>query len=64
MVRAANAAKPFLMAGIPELNLAPISPYKMPDASIEQGTQSLHFQSMMYNTTVYGLESYEVKELK
>lgn len=64
MVKAGNALKPYLVEGIPELNLRPISPYRMPELVLEQGTSAINFKGVMSNCTVYGLDTYEVKEMK
>lgn len=64
LVKAANEARPFLVKGIPELRIAPLTPYRMPDITLEQGSGNFYFKATLYNTDVSGLERYEVEQLE
>lgn len=64
MVKAANYVKPFLVKGVPELGILPITPYHLPEVSFDQGTQAINFKATLTNVTLFGLDSYEVAQFE
>lgn len=60
MVEAANFVKPFLIKGVPELGIRPITPYYISEVSFDQGTPAINFKATLSNVTLFGLDTYEV----
>lgn len=60
MIEAANYVKPFLIKGIPELGIKPISPYYISEVSFDQGTPAINFKATLSNISLFGLDTYEV----
>lgn len=58
LLKATDTVRPFLIKGVPELQIPPMEPFLLPEASLEQGTQALNFKATLYNTSVYGLSNY------
>lgn len=51
--------RPFLVKGVPELQIPPMEPFHLPETALEQGTQALNFKATLYNTSVAGLSNYK-----
>lgn len=64
MVEAANFVKPFLIKGVPELGIKPITPYFIPEVSFDQGTRAINFKATLSNVSLFGLDSYEVTQFE
>lgn len=64
LLKASNAVKPFLIKGVSELGILPISPYVFPEVTLEQGTSAVQFKSSLRNVTVLGLETYNVTQFE
>lgn len=64
MVEAANHVKPYLIKGIPELGIKPITPYYITEVAFDQGTPAINFKATLTNVTLLGLDTYEVTQFE
>ncbi|XP_045471922.1 uncharacterized protein LOC123678764 [Harmonia axyridis] len=60
LLKATETVKPFLIKGVPELNVPTIEPLVIPQIELEQGSQALNFKASLRNVTVHGLSSYKL----
>ncbi|XP_044750407.1 uncharacterized protein LOC123310806 [Coccinella septempunctata] len=60
LLKATETVKPFLIKGVPELNVPSIEPLIIPEIELQQGTQALNFKASLKNVTVHGLSSYKL----
>lgn len=53
-----------MLSGLPEYNIPSIEPLVVPMVMLEQGTQTVNYKAKLKNLKVYGLSTYDVKEVK
>ncbi|KAL1490584.1 hypothetical protein ABEB36_013253 [Hypothenemus hampei] len=59
LLRATEQMRPYLVQGIPELNLPPFEPFNLPQLGLQQGTQALNFKAVLKNVIIHGLTKYK-----
>lgn len=64
LLKATETVKPFLIKGVPELNVPTIEPLIIPSIELEQGSQALNFKASLMNVTVHGLSSYHLDKFE
>ncbi|XP_023014601.1 protein takeout [Leptinotarsa decemlineata] len=58
ILQAMEKARPFLVKGIPEINLPPFDPLYVESVNMDQETQALSFKANLTNAFVYGFTNY------
>ncbi|XP_011152153.1 protein takeout isoform X3 [Harpegnathos saltator] len=59
-----NYLKPYLVKGIPELNLPPIEPLVIPEMKIENGQGAVRVRALFNNITAIGPGNYTISKVR
>lgn len=58
-MEATESVREYLKKGVPELNIPEISPFHIPEVSLEQGTKTLNYKAQLTNILVKGFDTYK-----
>ncbi|RZC36739.1 JHBP domain containing protein [Asbolus verrucosus] len=64
LLKATETVKPFLKRGVPELNFPKLSPFIIPEVSLEQGTSAVNYKAILNNIKIIGLDSYHFRKFE
>ncbi|NP_001153496.1 uncharacterized protein LOC100301488 precursor [Nasonia vitripennis] len=62
--KAFNHLKPYLVEGIPELDLPPIEPLTIPELGMENGQGAVRIKALFTNITAFGPGNYSVNKVR
>ncbi|KAL3279160.1 hypothetical protein HHI36_016674 [Cryptolaemus montrouzieri] len=62
LLKATDQVRPYLIKGVPELNVPPIEPFIIPEVTLEQGSNILNFKAKLNDIVVRGLSKYKFSQ--
>ncbi|XP_045461512.1 circadian clock-controlled protein daywake-like [Harmonia axyridis] len=62
LLKATDQVRPYLIKGVPELNVPPIEPFTLPEVTLEQGSNLLNFKAKLNDIVITGLSNYKFSQ--
>ncbi|KAK9879052.1 hypothetical protein WA026_003867 [Henosepilachna vigintioctopunctata] len=62
LLKATDQVRPYLIKGVPELNMPSIDPFTIPEVSLEQGSNILNFKAKLNDIIIHGLSNYKFSQ--